>query len=132
MKTKELNQMIQAAIEWAGNVNGKQGLLDISYAMGLDETHCSGCEDDTPHFDKCCVVCGQYNEQMIQADKVTFWRVTEIDWDTDGNFIAHLPTERTIMLHEGQDEDDIADILSDNYGWLINSFKSEQIEMPTK
>jgi cytochrome c-type biogenesis protein CcmH/NrfF len=36
------------------------------------------------------------------------------------------------MLHEGQDEDDIADILSDNYGWFINSFKSEQIEMPTK
>ena len=70
--------------------------------------------------------------QMFQADKVTFWRVTEIDWDTDGNFISHLPTERTIMLHEGQDEDDIADILSDNYGWLINSFKSEQIEMPTK
>ena len=63
METKELNQMIQAAIEWAGDVNGKQGLLDISCAMGLDETHCSGCEDDTPHFDKCCIVCGQYNEK---------------------------------------------------------------------
>ena len=70
--------------------------------------------------------------QMIQADKVTFWRVTEIDWDTDGNFISHLPTESMVVLYEGQDEDDIADILSNHYGWCINSFNSEQIEIPTK
>jgi hypothetical protein len=69
---------------------------------------------------------------MKTNEASTFWRVTEIDWDTDGEFFDHLPTERTIMLYEGQDEDDIADILSDHYGWCINSFNSEQIEMPTK
>ena len=63
MENKELNQMIRAAIGWAGYVNGKQGLIDISYAMGLDETHCSGCEEFNPHFDNCCVVCGQHNEK---------------------------------------------------------------------
>jgi hypothetical protein len=63
MENKELNQMIRAALGWAGYVNGKQGLLDISYAMGLDETHCSGCEEFNPHFENCCVVCGQHNEK---------------------------------------------------------------------
>ena len=63
MENEKLNQMIQAAIEWARNVNGKQGLLDISYAMGLDETHCSGCEEVNPHLENCCVICDQHNEK---------------------------------------------------------------------
>jgi hypothetical protein len=42
--------------------------------------------------------------------------VTNIEWDTDGEKIETLPTEAII---EAKDEDEIADKLSDEYGFCI-------------
>lgn len=43
-------------------------------------------------------------------------KTTRIDWDTDGETFLDLPQEVTI---EVEDEDGIADALSDKYGWCI-------------
>ncbi len=48
--------------------------------------------------------------------------ITDIVWDTDDEDID-LPTEVTIPQGEIEDEEEIADWLSDNYGWLVESFR---------
>lgn len=53
--------------------------------------------------------------------------VTEIDWDTDGETVD-LPTEVTIDTQaEGMEDPDaeIADWLSDKYGWCVSRFSQE-------
>ena len=45
--------------------------------------------------------------------------VTNIVWETDG-FDVDLPTE--VEVPYGLDDDQIADYLSDTYGWLVDSF----------
>ena len=54
---------------------------------------------------------------------------TDINWDTDGEFIEHLPTETTLTM---EDDADIslegANLLSDEYGWCVNSFNFEIVE----
>lgn len=45
--------------------------------------------------------------------------VTNIKWETDGE-IVDLPTE--VEVDNDMDDDEIADYLSDTYGWLVNSF----------
>lgn len=56
-------------------------------------------------------------------------RITDIEWDTDGQD-AGLPSELAINAEaEGIDLDDVssgvADWLSDKYGWLVKSFSVE-------
>ena len=46
-------------------------------------------------------------------------RATNINWDTDGEKIGHLPTE--LELPDEITEETAADYLSDRYGWCINS-----------
>lgn len=46
--------------------------------------------------------------------------VTNIIWETDGLENAGLPTE--VEVEDGMADDEIADYLSDTYGWLVNSF----------
>jgi hypothetical protein len=46
-------------------------------------------------------------------------QITDIDWDTDGEDVG-LPS--TVMVPSDLEEDEIADYLSDNYGWLVNGF----------
>lgn len=46
-------------------------------------------------------------------------RVTNILWDTDGESVD-LPTEVDII--DNIDEDEVADYLSDEYGYLVESF----------
>jgi hypothetical protein len=51
-------------------------------------------------------------------------KITEIDWDTDGETVD-LPTEVEIDLAaEGitSPRDEIADWLSDRYNWCVNGF----------
>ena len=57
------------------------------------------------------------------------YRVYDIDWDTDGEIIEALPTETTVELEDDEDEIDLcgADLLSDKYGWCVNSFSFEEI-----
>jgi len=46
-------------------------------------------------------------------------QITDIDWDTDSEDVG-LPS--TVMVPSDLEEDEIADYLSDNYGWLVNGF----------
>lgn len=45
--------------------------------------------------------------------------VTNIKWETDGEEVD-LPTE--VEVFRDMDDDEIADYLSDTYGWLVNGF----------
>lgn len=45
--------------------------------------------------------------------------VSNIKWETDGEVVG-LPTE--VEVADGLDDDQIADYLSDTYGWLVISF----------
>ena len=51
------------------------------------------------------------------------YKITNIDWDTDGNMedFNSLPQEVIVSV---TNEDDIADALSDAYGWCVRSFES--------
>ena len=46
-------------------------------------------------------------------------KITNITWETDGE-VVDLPTE--VEVDDDLDEDEIADYLSDEYGWLVESF----------
>ena len=46
-------------------------------------------------------------------------KAININWETDGNDVD-LPDE--VKLPEDINKDDVADYLSDKYGWLVNSF----------
>jgi hypothetical protein len=61
---------------------------------------------------------------------VRTFRVIGIDWDMtveDGELEASRtpPTSAIVMV---EDEEDIADALSDKTGWCVNSFDSEEIQ----
>ena len=45
--------------------------------------------------------------------------VTNIKWETDGEEV-NLPTE--VEVEDGLSDDEIADYLSDTYGWLVEGF----------
>ena len=57
--------------------------------------------------------------------KVT--RVYDVIWETDGEEID-LPTEVELSRDFGDDDDAIADFLSDEYGWLVISYERESVE----
>ena len=70
-----------------------------------------------------------------------YFQITEIDWDTDGldPQELNLPTEVPIDRDKYHDingnkleEDEIADVLSDIYGWCVNSFYVELRYSDTK
>ena len=46
-------------------------------------------------------------------------RVTNIKWETDGE-VVDLPTE--VEVDDNLSDDEVADFLSDEYGWLVNGF----------
>jgi hypothetical protein len=46
-------------------------------------------------------------------------KVTDIKWETDGE-VVNLPTE--VEVDDNMSDDEIADFLSDTYGWLVNGF----------
>ena len=45
--------------------------------------------------------------------------VSDMKWETDGE-VVDLPTD--VEVDDDLDEDEIADYLSDEYGWLVESF----------
>ena len=45
--------------------------------------------------------------------------VSNIKWETDGE-VVELPTE--VEVDDNMSDDEIADYLSDTYGWLVDSF----------
>jgi hypothetical protein len=57
-------KMIWAALDWANNVNGKQGVLDLANAIGINyDKYCNGCDGDEPHWLNECAICGTTNNQ---------------------------------------------------------------------
>ena len=68
------------------------------------------------------IVMGYSIEYLILIHK-TDMKVYEIDWDIDHDdldLVLDLPVE--VEVPDGTDIDDIADMLSDEYGFCINSF----------
>jgi len=45
--------------------------------------------------------------------------VTDIKWETDDE-VVDLPTE--VEVDDNMSDDEVADYLSDTYGWLVNGF----------
>jgi hypothetical protein len=45
--------------------------------------------------------------------------VSDIKWETDGE-VVELPTE--VEVNDDLSDDEIADYLSDTYGWLVDGF----------
>lgn len=55
-------------------------------------------------------------------------RFFDIDWDTDGE-TEDLPTETTLEVDDDLDIcEEGADVLSDTYGWCVNSFNYEEVK----
>ena len=46
-------------------------------------------------------------------------KVSNIKWETDGENVD-LPTE--VEVDDNLEDDEVADYLSDTYGWLVESF----------
>lgn len=55
-------------------------------------------------------------------------KAINIIWDTDGEEIDGLPTEMEFPdeLFDGGYDDDVADYLSDQTGWCVESFNIEE------
>lgn len=73
-------------------------------------------------------ICDCYpNELKIQRpyEKQTMkYRITSVDYDTDGQEID-LPQ---IFIFEADNPDELADMISDETGWCVNSLTYEVIE----
>lgn len=58
--------------------------------------------------------------------------ITNIDWDTDGEVIEYLPANVTLELEDldglGVSDEDVADELSDRYGFCVNSFYCDKYD----
>lgn len=58
--------------------------------------------------------------------------ITNIDWDTDGEVIEYLPANVTLELEDldglGVSDIDVADELSDRYGFCVNSFYCDKYD----
>lgn len=51
--------------------------------------------------------------------------VKDIVWETDGEEVSDLPTQTLVVC---VDEDEIADLLSEEHGWLVDSFSETEIK----
>ena len=58
--------------------------------------------------------------------------ITNIDWDTGGEVIEYLPANVTLELEDldglGVSDIDVADELSDRYGFCVNSFYCDKYD----
>jgi hypothetical protein len=63
-----------------------------------------------------------------------FYLITDIDWDKDnifnmffeGGVIDDLPTKVVLKSNVPLDEEEIADWLKDEFGWLVNDYSYEE------
>ncbi len=61
---------------------------------------------------------------MPSAPDLRMFLASEIEWETDGEEVQGLPV-RVVVMCEFADE--VAGILSDDYGWLINGMKVKYV-----
>ena len=84
-------------------------------------------------------ICRDINAKMMSAESfeasINTIKVYDIDWDTDGEDVD-LPS--SVSVPADLSEDEIADWLSNEYGWLVNGFvrdnepfESETVEAET-
>ena len=53
----------------------------------------------------------------------------DIDWDTDGDTVNNLPLSCEVVLDDDADPQyDLADVLSDEYGFCINSLSFRMLD----
>ena len=79
---------------------------------------------DTALLDFECPFCDwSGTDNNVHTDKTI--RVTDIEWDTDGENPEDLDLPSEVAINDDIDEDEIADWLSDNYGWCVLSFNVE-------
>ena len=57
-------------------------------------------------------------KENMKIEKVVAY---DINWDTDGEKVDYLPN--SVMIPHTVDDDDIADYLSDRFGFCIFDFK---------
>ena len=55
--------------------------------------------------------------------------ITNIDWDIDGENKDELGLPDMVEVPVDMDKDEIADMLSDYYGFCVNSFSIEAVEI---
>lgn len=48
------------------------------------------------------------------------YRTFKVDWETDGENVD-LP--QTVKVSKEVDDNEVADVLSDEYGWLVSSLE---------
>ena len=65
---------------------------------------------------------GRANSKISGTEDLTEAYAVDIDWETDGEDVD-LPTR--VKLPAGIDDEDVADYLSDTYGWLVNGCNIE-------
>ena len=53
-------------------------------------------------------------------------KATNIKWDTDGEYVSGLPTE--VVIPDNVDPEDVADWLSDTYGFCIFSYEEKPMK----
>ena len=65
-------------------------------------------------------------KQTIRREEKYVKKVTDIIWDTDGDeeALESLPTETEVP--DEVDDDDVADYLSDKYGYLVDALLIEE------
>ena len=123
----------QQIIEYLNNLSGKQGefimlgdyiIQPIHYREDYKGNRRYSLESMEQQFTSTLEF---ISENMESREFRTLWKITDIEWDTDGKDIEDLPTEVRMELDEDEDEDEIADTLSDLFGWCVNSYNAEQI-----
>ena len=67
-----------------------------------------------------------------QEEPLKMFAATNIDWDIDEDEDGTIPTAKelglpTNVLIYSKDIEDVADDLSDHYGWCINSLDVEEV-----
>lgn len=62
-------------------------------------------------------------DEECKKEETKMKKITNIKWDTDGETVD-LPAETDIPADT--DDEDIADYLSDRYGWCVKSFVIEE------
>ena len=100
------------------NINSKDGELIVELHNDYQrEGLMSWGDEKHPLFNK--LVHREYDAESFEA------QATHIDWETDGQEVD-LP--KTVEVPDDLDADEIADYLSDEYGFLVNAFQIKDAE----
>ena len=56
------------------------------------------------------------------------YHITDIDWDTEGEVIDDLPTQLVLKSSTELDDYEIADWMTEEFGWLVNGYCDEELD----